>query len=189
MNATQSEVPHITKTARKVRRDSKLLGLPEDQRRLVAGWLEKEGAEACRRLIEAELGITVSQGVMYEALAYWREEERFNYFLGAARAQLDLEAECGEEGMSAEEMDEAVGRSCIARAFEIAEESGDFSLYRKLRYLMIAERNSKTQARNSEIRLTQRDRQIALETQKLALAVSRQSTDAAAAARDPLAEN
>ena len=60
---------------------------------------------------------------------------------------------------------------------QIAEETGDFSLYQKLRYLIIAERNSKTQARNSEFKLKQRDRQIALETQKLALAVSRQNTD------------
>ena len=125
-----------------------------------------------------QLGIQASRAAVYRAMAYWRREERFNSLAAAAQAQLDLEAELAEEdGLSAEELQAAVDRSCIARALEIAEETGDFTLYKELRYLSIAERDSRTRAklaeakiRHDEAKLQQRDREIDLQTKKLAVA-------------------
>ena len=166
------------KPPRKVRRDARLYELPEFQRRDVAAWLKEQGIEGCCGQIEGHFGIKASRAAVYRALAYWRREERFGSLAAAAQAQLDLEADLGEEdGISAEELQEAVDRSCIARALEIAEETGDFTLYKELRYLSIAALNARTQAklaeakiRHDEAKLKQRDREIDLQTKKLALA-------------------
>ena len=166
------------KPPRKVRRDARLYELPEFQRRDVAAWLKNQGIEECCAQIEGHFGIKASHAAVYRAMAFWRREERFNSLAAAAQAQLDLEADLAEEdGLSAEELQEAVDRSCIARALEIAEETGDFTLYKELRYLSIAALNARTQARlaeakirHDEAKLKQRDREIDLQGKKLALA-------------------
>jgi len=173
-NADVSVSPKIKiPPTRKVRSDAKLYELSDAHRQCVVTWLKECGVADCCAYIEGELGIKVSRAAVYRALAYWRREERFCALVAAAQAQLDLEAEvAAEDGLSIEELQDAVARSCIARALEIAEETGDFTLYLELRRLTIATLKARTQAklaglkiRSEEARLQQeRSRQIASPT-------------------------
>ncbi len=152
---------------RKVRRDAKLK-LPEDegglsvaQRARVEGWLAEDGAQSCLQRLSSEMGITVSQATLYESLAFWRAEKRFSSFSRLATAQAELEAEA-RGGMSADAMQEAVDRNFIM----LAAETEDTELYKELRMLRIADQSAKTKGRHDQLKIEQKEREMALAERK-----------------------
>ena len=171
---------------RKVRSDAKLYELSDAQRQCVVTWLKECGVADCCAYIEGELGIKVSRAAVYRALAYWRREERFCALAGAAQGQLDLEAEFAEEdGLSIEELHDAVDRSCIARALDIAEETGDFTLYLELRRLSIATLKARTQAKLAELKIRSEEARLKQQQQQPSRQIASPSTNPPPQGRGP----
>jgi NACalpha-BTF3-like transcription factor len=153
---------------RKIDRRSKLKGLAEEQRALIASWLQEDGLASCLQRLQSELGISVGQSTLYEALAFWRSEERFHAFRDIAVSQAELEAEA-KGGLTAEQMEAAVDRNFLG----LAAQTQDTELYREIRKLRISHETARSNARIAEAKLTQGDAKIAQKNADLKLAERR----------------
>lgn len=165
----------ISKRKPKVRRDAKLKDLPEHYRVQIAGWLKEDGWQSCLQRIASELQIQAGKTALYEALAYWESEEEFNGYEAIARAQAELEARAKSGGMTPQQMEEAVDRNFVM----IAAQKRDSELYEKLRYLRIRDQESKGNAKINQVKLDQKDKQIAQKDQEIWMAREKLLNDAA----------
>jgi len=139
------------KFPRKPRRDAKLLGLPEKDRRLVAGWLPSDGWQACLQRIATQLHIECGKSALYAALAFWESEERRDRVRAKALEQIESEAQ--EKGYTPQQRMAALDRR-MAEIFAAEDKHED---YQQARYLMIADESARTKAE-----LKKKDQQIAL---------------------------
>lgn len=153
---------------KKIRRDAKLKGLPEEQRKLVVDWESQDGVDLCLARMRSELGIEVGKTALYEALTFWRSEARFSAFHHVAQSQAEVEA-AARGGMSPEEMEAAVDRNFLGLATELQ----DTKLYLDVRSLRIRDAESKGKRLLEEAKLAQGAAKIAQAGQALQLAERR----------------
>jgi hypothetical protein len=139
---------------RTIRRDAKLLHLPEAERKLISGWLRSDGPRCCLQRMATQLQITAGQSALYEALAFWESEERRDRTRALALAQIDQEAE--ERAMSPAEKLSALDRR-MAEIFAAGDQHGD---YQDARYLIIADEAARTKAELDAAKLALKKLQV-----------------------------
>lgn len=149
---------------RTIRRDAKLLRLPEAERKLISGWLRSDGPRCCLQRMATQLQITAGQSALYEALAFWESEERRDRTRALALAQIDQEAE--ERAMSPAEKLSALDRR-MAEIFAAGDQHAD---YQDARYLIIADEAARTKAELEKVKLKLKERQVAQKDEDLHLA-------------------
>jgi hypothetical protein len=148
------------KVPRKPRRDAKLLGLPEKDRRLVAGWLQSDGWQACLQRIATQLHIECGKSALYAALAFWESEERRDRVRAKALEQIESEAQ--EKGYTPQQRMAALDRR-MAEIFAADDKHED---YQQARYLMIADESARTKAELERLKIAQKDRDQVLASKK-----------------------
>lgn len=155
------------KLARKPRRDAKLLGLPERDRKLVAGWLQSDGWQACLQRIATQLQIRCGKSALYEALAYWESEERRDRVRAKAFAQ--IESEAAEKGYTPQQRMAALDR----RMAEIFAAEDQHKEYQDARYLMIADESARTKGELEKVKLKLKERGLAQKDREIWIAMER----------------
>jgi hypothetical protein len=150
----------------RVNRGAVIKGLPpEDPRRaLIQGWFAEDGAESCCSRIFSELRISspsdagkpISTVTLYDALAFWRGQDRFQSMLRKAVQQAEFEAE--QKNLTPEQMEELTDRYFVG----MAAETDNSEEYRYMRLLRIADQSAKKKAAVADTKLAQTERQLAL---------------------------
>ena len=141
--------------SRKVRRDSVLKKLPAEERALIAGWLESDGAQSCLERMRSGLGIVSNQTSLYEAIAFWEVQTHYSAAESAARSQIEVES---EGRLTGAEMEEATDRRFIT----LLGQQKDVEQYMKLRLLRIADQSAKTKAKQEERKIALAERRVLL---------------------------
>jgi hypothetical protein len=157
-----------SKKPRRIRSDSRLGHLPEEQRKQVLHWFANCGWESCLVRVRTELGISTNRDSLYTAIKRWETEAQANAWLATARAQVQMESDAAG-GMSVEEMEEAVDRHFIV----LASQKADTDEYKDLRYMQIAARTARSNARIAQAKLAQGERKLAQKDADLRLAERR----------------
>lgn len=160
------------------RRDAVLKNIPEGdpRREQIAEWLAADGWESCAQQCYSQLGISVdgkpvSRSMVYEAVKFWRQQEHFASMLQRAANQAQLMSE--QKEMTAVEIQQATDAVFVAMAAEEAEASGNSKDLREWRYLQIRAQEASGNARIAELKLQQKDKQIAQAERNLGLAERR----------------
>lgn len=158
----------------KIRRDAKLLGFPERDRQLVAGWLQSDGCAACLQRIASQFHITCGTTTLYEAIAFWDSEARNDRVRAMALAQIDQEA--AEQQFSPEQKMAALDR----RMAEIKAADSDHEGYTAARYLIIADESAKLRGELEAAKLKLKERAAGQKDQEIWMAMEKLLNDAAA---------
>lgn len=156
-------MPATPKRPRKIRRDAKLLNLPERDRKVIAGWLQSDGVASCLQRIASQYQIQCSQTTLYEAIAFWDSQERRDRVRAKALAQIESEAE--EKGYSPQQRMAALDR----RMAEIFAAEDQHKEYQDARYLIIADESARTKAELSRLKIAQKDKDIALTERRVVI--------------------
>ena len=156
--------PRKDGSPRKIARTAKLLGLPEKERRLVAGWVDSDGWQRALQRIATELHIECKKTALYEALAFWSAEERHERAKSKALAQIQLEA--AEKNWSPQERMAALDRAMA----EIKAVEEDHDGYNNARYVMLAAETARAKAELEAAKLKLKERQLAQKDRDIELA-------------------
>jgi hypothetical protein len=150
----------------KVRRDAKLLNLPERDRKLVAEWVQSDGESLCLQRIASQLHIQCSKTTLYAALAFWESEQENDKARAMALAQLRQEEE--SKGMTPAEFMAALDRRMAMLKAAAKDDAG----YQDARYLIVADESARTKAELEKAKLALR--QMAESRSKEALKLERE---------------
>jgi hypothetical protein len=156
--------------SRKPRSDSKLKNLPEDVQERIAGWCQEDGLQsACSRCAaELQPPVQTNPTSLGEFYAWWRLQRTFR--------QADSFAREAEE-MLKEEFPDATPEK-IAAAGQLvftmqATNAGDADTFKELEYLRVRKEEAQHNARIAELKIQQKDKQIAQKEKDIALATRR----------------
>lgn len=156
---------------KKIRRDAKLLNLPEKDRRLVAEWVRADGAQLCLQRIASQMHIQCSQVTLYGAMAYWESEEENDKARAMALAQLRHEE--ADKTMSTAEFMAALDRRMAMLKAAAKDDKG----YNDARYLIIADESARTKADLESLKLKLKERGLAQKDQEIAVLKARFQRD------------